>query len=290
MKFLKKLVDHQKENMSLLSVLNNRLAGYDEARSFKNIHASALMNETEFCPREVALLDITGILPKNKYISVPLRVTFDQGDSLHQMVRNDWLRDIAVGTWKCPHCGTKKPFQKVPKVACPSCGDKKWEYDEERFKSVSSGASGGIDFFVDIGAPTLSVVEIKTISKDDFKTLHAPLAEHRLRTNFYLWLIRDSDRLDKTHINVDTAKILYISKGYGAKDDAGSITPFKEFDVAYNPDSLIKYINKAKEVKLFRENKIIPVRICSTSFVGRVKKCACPKQCWSSQYDVKESK
>ena len=284
MKFIQKAVEQTKEPVSLIALLHERLGGYRKGRGFTNIHASALMSDTQFCPREVALIDLLKIKPKDQYIPPALQVTFDQGESLHNLARNKWLKDLAVGSWSCPHCGYKIKFSKFPKVSCKVCGDKNWQYTEEVFVSQTCKASGSIDILLDVAQPKLMVTEVKTMDKDEFKKLVAPLAEHRLRTNFYMWLIQDSDDPNRHNINPEMAKVLYISKAFGTKNGDSGITPFKEFDVKYEPDCLKPYIERASIVKNFRELGIMPERICPTSFVPRVKQCACPKDCWGNQF------
>lgn len=285
MDFLQKAINDAKKPASIIPLLDNHLSGYRKARGFKSIHASSLTREqTEFCPREVALIDILGIKQKDEYISTSLQVAFDQGESLHQLARNTWLRGSAIGSWKCSHCKTILAFRKAPKHNCAVCGGKNWDYLEENFISQTCDASGSLDILIDVGQPKYLLTEIKTMDKDQFKKLLAPLAEHRIRTNFYMWLVRDSGRIESEVINTDFAKVLYISKAYGSKNDEGQISPFKEFEVAYEPKILQPYIDKALKIKNFRGIGIMPDRICPTSFVGRVKSCTCPKDCWSQQF------
>jgi hypothetical protein len=292
MQFAAKAVKEVKEKKSLVALLDKALSGFQPARSYKTIHASALTGATEFCPREVALLDILKKEPKPKYISTAMQVTFDQGNALHDMVRDTWLREYVVGDWKCACCNTKVAFSKAPKTKCTVCGVNDWKYHELNFISQLNMASGSLDILVDFGTGKHTVVEIKTMGKDDFKALVAPLAEHRIRTSLYLWLIKDSGRPEADRIYLDHAMVLYISKGFGSKDEAtGTITPFKEFVVDYNEESIQKHINKATVVHLFRQGKTgVPAGICPTSFVNRVKSCSCVKECWSGKYPAEESK
>jgi len=289
MNFVKDAMQVQHNGKSLIDLLHGKLAGYEPGRGFKHIHASALTSDVEFCPREVALLDITKKLPKDRYISVPLRVTFAQGNALHELVRQDWLRDEVVGTWVCRGCDHTINFSKRPKLMCPKCKRNLWKYEEERFTSVTAGVSGGMDMLIDFNTGKHTLVEVKTMDKDQFKSLKAPLAEHRIRTCMYLWIVKDSDRPEREKVHVDKAKLLYISKAFGTKGETGTITPFKEFDVSYNEDTIKSYIAKAQRVHLFRQGKMgVPKGICPTSFVGRVKQCACPQECWSSKYPAQE--
>jgi Holliday junction resolvase-like predicted endonuclease len=246
------------------------------------LHASALTNQTlKFCPREVALLDVTGKTPKASYINAPLRVAFDQGQSLHDLFNNKWMRHRAWGFWVCEHNDDPNilvppAFGPAPKGPLP-CGC------IARYKEVTvqwNNVTGSIDSIVSMNG-RLVPVELKSMDKDQFKTLEAPLAEHRIRSNLYLFLFK---AMELDHIDTDVMKVLYISKGYGAKDDAGKITPFKEFDVAYNHNTITDYLKKAGEVTFWRSSKSMPQPICSNSMAPRVKQCSCAVECFSGKY------
>jgi hypothetical protein len=271
---------------SLVDMLHGVLGGKVPARPYTTIRASAVTKQDlAFCPREVAILDLKKQKPKDEYIAPATKVAFEQGESLHHLARNNWLRSVAIGDWKCPMCGHKHYFTLAPKADCPKCGMKgsAFLYSEVEIKSEHY-IWGNLDLIIDEGLDKHCMVEIKTIDKDQFKELKMPLAEHRLRTNLYLELIRTSTLPEKDHINQDYARILYISKGYGAKNDDGKVSPFREFKVSYELSLLKPYIEKAQLVKLFRETGKIPKRICPSAMGPRVKACSVGADCWSATY------
>jgi hypothetical protein len=57
-----------------------------------------------------------------------------------------------------------------------------------------------------------SAVEIKTMMKDQFKDLVGPLAEHKLRTNFYLRIIAESGHNWASLI--ESSRILFVDTFY----------------------------------------------------------------------------
>ena len=268
----------------LVDILHKRLGGHVPARSFRTIRASAVTNQYKaFCPREVALLDILKRKPKDEYLTVATTVAFAQGESLHRLVREEWLKDLAVGNWACKHCGHVTWFSKHPKTKCTQCGHPSYTYLEVDIPG-EHGIHGSMDLLVDEGEEKHVLVEIKTMDKDQFKELVAPLAEHRIRTSLYLHLIRTSSDPNAEYIQQDYARVLYISKGYGAKASGGPITPFKDFIVKYTPTTLHPYLAKAEEVDRFRKEGIIPNRICPTAVGHRVKECSCSVECWAEKY------
>jgi hypothetical protein len=274
--------------------LHSSLAGEREARSLATIHASEVTREDpKFCPREIALLDITGKKRESEFLSTSMSVVFELGWRIQYMV-TDWLASIAVGDWTCRKCRNVAAFCSRPS-ACGKCGSSvRWDYEECRFESTVTGISAGIDVLVQLDGPALGVVEIKSIDKDKFKTLVAPLAEHRLRTNLYLRVIAESGESHRRHL-IDTTKacVLYVSKGgYGVKDTSlkeaglvdGGYSPFKEFTVERNDEETDEVCTRAKLAHDFRASKVMPGGVCETSFCPRAKSCPVLKECFSGSY------
>lgn len=272
---------------SIVKLLDLRIAGWEEERTHKVVHMSDLTHEDGFCAREYALLDVTGKKPKGNYVGTALRVTYDNGHALAALCRNKWLEKDVIGTWICKACTKKRfTFTKKPDDKCNVCGAFDWEYEEEQFIDPFTKASGSIDFFIDFGTGKYIAVEVKTISKDDFKELKAPLAEHRVRTNLYLDLIKRSDRPEAKRVDTSYGIVLYISKGFGAKtEEAGKVTPFREFKVKYDSELAKPYWDKAKLINDFRRGIApMPQGICPNGMCSRVKSCSVGKECWSGKW------
>lgn len=287
-----KFIVQQKQTLgvSVVKMLEKSLGGYRPARSYSTIHASMLTSPTAFCPREVVLSKLLGRKPKDEYVGFAMQVAFDNGQALHELLRETWLASIAVGTWVCLGCKTEVPFSKKPKGPCGVCDRNLWRYKEETFRSQTTGATGSLDVLLDLGMGKHTMVEVKSMDKDQFNELKAPLAEHRARTNVYMFLVKDSGRPEAERINTDVAKILYISKGFGQKNEDGYVSPFKEYDVYYQEATAMPYINKAKAVHIYRtEGGPIPGQICATAFTTRAKSCCCPVECFSPKYTQVEA-
>ena len=269
-------------------ILHKNLAGTEPARSHKILHASDLTSELyEFCPREYALLDLTNKTKKSKTYTVGNTVTWHYGRALEQALQEKWLEDYAVGNWECTACGDWQYLAR--KSELPEKGvthNHAWKYREVRVMGETSGVSGGLDLLLDLGQPKLSVVEVKSMIKDDFKMLKAPLSEHRLRTTLYLELIADDPNL-KDQVESDSATVLYVSKSFGLKGDDGKMSPFKEFKVYANHGQVEKYLTMGHAITGFRAKQHgLPNGICHTQLCGRAQSCSMIKECFSGQFPV----
>lgn len=292
-----KVLASMKRPVSIKFMIHRRLAGWEKPRSHSTIHASDLMKASEFCPREMALLDMNLGKKKDSYVGTALRITFDHGKDTEHRVRNDWLRDVVVGYWTCNVCGNEHGvFGKVPKVKC-KCGHHRWDYTEPRFTSKENGVSGGLDFLADVGEAKLRIVEIKTLDKDEHKKLVAPLAEHKFRTSLYMRLVEESDHDLAGRVNLARANILYISKSYGFKDltlkengiPDSPFSPFKEFEIARDDTSSDVPLAKARVLTAWRKDDSIgmPAGVCTNLMCSRAGQCPVASACFSSKYPAK---
>lgn len=282
-----------KKQYSIKRLLHERIAGHQKGRPLKTIHASAVTyKEKPFCAREHCIYSITDVQPVDEFLSTALSITFQQGRYIQAKINDEWLGDIMVGDWKCLNCHIIHKDCKKPKVAC-KCGSKLWRYEEPNIVSTYSGISGGIDVVLDIGLDKFVAVEVKTIDKDKFKALSAPMSEHRERTQLYLRLISESDQVLAKQIDTSQATILYVSKSYGFKDldireynfADDTFSPFKEFKVKADHKACDKMSELGKSVKDFREGLTpIPAKICKNILDKRAKKCCCFKECFSKKF------
>jgi hypothetical protein len=160
-----------------------------------------------------------------------------------------------------------------------------WRYKEEEFVDPLSGVSGSIDFFIDFQTGKHTPVECKSISKDEFKGLIAPKAEHLIRTECYLELIERSKRPEAKQVDTSYGKVLYISKGFGAKSvDLGRVIPFCEFNVARNPKRAATYLEMGQRVTEFLAGGPFPKGICPSALAPRAKNCTVAAECFSGDY------
>jgi rubrerythrin len=292
MTFLKK-VEKLDKLKSVKYHLHAHLGDYEPDRPKKLVHASELTKEDELCPREYALTDVLKTKPARHYLSTSENVTYTMGRVLQDLIA-DTFAEIgkAIGHWRCQACSHLHEFQSRP-LRCEKCGFKVFKSEEVRFQSALSGASCGIDLLLAMGEPKLRPVEIKTMDKEQFKTLVAPLAEHKLRTTYYLRLIAESDHSWATMVSTERSTILYVSKGgYGCQDDTlkgwglrDQFSPFKEFTVERNDAMTEALHRRAKVVKDFRDGKVgMPHGLCSTALSKRAKYCPQRTACFSGEH------
>lgn len=279
--------------VSIISMLKKNMAGWDEARPISVVHASDITKST-FCPRHWAFLDMTKKTPQGSFISTALRATFDLGHKTAEVLIEDWAKDFAVGNWKCDTCGKQRTMTVQPPKWCgmavgigPDSNLCKWKYQEVTFVSQEYGVSGSIDVFFDLGALKLITTELKTYAADEFDKMVAPLPEHRIRTQLYLKLIADSTSVYKDRINLHEARIFYTSRGFGRKNvEHNEILPFREFTVQRDDEApdLVKALTRAKQIKIFREEGLMPGAICGSPADKTAKSCTTCADCFSGKY------
>jgi rubrerythrin len=291
MHFAKKL-KHFMPQRNLRYLLHDHLSGFERPRGLQKVHASELTRAEGFCPRFYALADASKARLKDQWLGAADVATFQLGRMWQDSIVH-WFADMgrAVGHWRCLACNQLHEFQKRP-VKCAGCGSRAFKPEEVRFESAISGASCGIDMMVDVGDPLLLPVEIKSMKKEEFAELLAPLAEHRLRTALYLRLIEESEHPWSSLVQHDRAKVLYVCKG-GYVADAelrqwglpDRYSPFKEFDVGRADQQTDELSRRAKVVKDYRSGAVaMPAGICASALAKRARSCALCKLCFSGDH------
>lgn len=292
LKFLKK-VSEKKPKHSVKYLLHAHLTGAQPGRSYKNIHASELTKPEGLCPRMYALADVTKAQPEDEWLNTSNVMTYQIGRDQEKNIVQ-WFADMgkAIGHWKCVGCGMVYEYQARP-TKCTQCGFKRFDHKEVRFESAVSGASCGIDLLVGFGEAKLRAVELKTMDKEQFKELKAPLAEHKWRTELYLRSIAECAHPFAKRVNTDEATILYVSKGgFGCADTqlkawglSESFSPFKEYAIKRNDESVQSLVDRAKIVKRYRAGEVgMPNGLCSTAMCKRASDCSLRKECFSGDY------
>jgi hypothetical protein len=277
--------------------LHTHLPTINEHRGYFPLHASDLTKEDkEFCAREACLMIATEAGHPAEVIKTSLSYTFLIGRLIERELRNVWLKKIAWGRWDCPTCGHVIPWGSCPDQ-CSQCGTDSLyiQYEEVPFEVVYEEKSEGKPFGV-VCSPdilvalpeenSLTLVEVKSMDKDMFRGLKAPLAEHRIRTNLYLRLIEESKSPRAKKINLQKASILYVCKGYGVKDSGmglfdGGFSPFKEYPVHRDDEATEVYLDKVREIVSWRESGDLPSRICTMPSNSRAKICSAKTPCFA---------
>lgn len=269
--------------VTLSERLHQHVVTYEAARPMVRLHASDVTQDNpQFCPRERAfhLRDQTVLKPKK--VTTSQRLTWEIGNLVAAQVV-DWFAEmgLAVGRWKCASCGQIEGPSKRPK-SCKCGGGRSWEYVEYRVLSKITGISCGIDLLIDLGNKKLEIVELKTIDKEKFKELKAPLAEHRARTCLYMKCAQESDDPFCKQMVTTKSRILYVSKGgWGVQNskvsDYGtgeSYSPFQEFFISQDLDLIEPYRLRGMEVEAYKQTGVLPCRICTSPYSPRAKGCS----------------
>ena len=288
MKYLVELVQEaNKPATSIIDLMMKNVGGFYPSRGYTTIHASDITKD-DFCPRKVALIDTSKLENKEEYIGTALKATFDVGNMTAHLFKNQWAGQHIWGNWTCVRCRKAVSHCKKPtKTQCASGGHCSWEYEEIPFVCTETAVSGSLDALMDLGASKLFITELKIIRYEDFAKLVAPLAEHRIRTNLYMRIVEKSASAYHNRINLQEARVLYISRGFGKKSDShNEILPFKEFVVKRDDEALIPYLDKAQRVNLFRKTGKMPYGICTTMLSPFAKGCPVSKLCFSGKFPV----
>ncbi len=290
--FLKRSVD-KVGKLIIKDLLHSKVGGSEPARGQQTIHASDLTKQNNqwgvgYCPREVRLREVMPDAPKRppQFLPVATAVTFNEGRDKQKRLNEDWLVDIMYGDWVCLSCTVRREFCLRPEEIDDEYQHVHvWQYEEPRIIDYISKTSGGLDAIVDVGREKLHIIECKIMKADDFKSLVAPLSEHRVRTKLYLRQVAGSRQKFAKKIETDYAHILYIMRGHGCKQEDGRISPFKEFIVERDDAEVQHYIGMAHALTLSRQDdKIFPAGVCNTQMDSRAVKCPLSKVCFSSKF------
>jgi hypothetical protein len=280
LKFLKKKA-LDKKNL-LMDRLHMNMHKSEPARSQKLLHASHLTND--FCPRQQYLIDLEGTKLPSRSVSVPLQYTFDEGNDKQARFNNDYMFDEHFGNWDCDRCGaemTQVLGKDLPENS-DLCLSHKWKYNEMVFFHKMTNLIGSVDSIMSLHPVDLMVMsELKTMKGDDFKSLVAPLSEHRLRTQLYLFLIAHAKYPVSKLIDTTKAHVVYMCRGFGYKHEDYGISPFKDFMVERDDAAVYPYLNKALALVIANKSKVAPARVCSNMSCTQAKNCPVRKSCFS---------
>jgi hypothetical protein len=283
---VKFLEAEQPDKVSIADLLHEALTEVEPARPVDRLHASSLTNPKGFCPREVALCMRLNRKPYPSKYDAPMLITFHEGRDKQARLNNHWLRHRMVGDWYCLNCHKYFDFCKVPGKCC---SHPQVEYREVVFWHAATTARGSLDAILDVGKSLLRLVEFKIMAQDEWLELKAPLAEHRVRSELYLEIIKGSTHPKKHLIDTSRIHVVYCLRGYGKLDKVKNrFSPFKEYIVPANPQSANEYLTMAEAVVKSKATNwnLIPEGICETMFVKRASSCSVCKECFSGKFST----
>lgn len=188
-----------------------------------------------------------------------LRLMFDIGSAMHDMVRDKYLGPMQrlYGDWRCQSCRAL-----VTGLMPRFCGCSRYavfHYEERSSKNDEWKVRGHTDGLLIDPVRGKGVLEIKSIDGKQFDALRAPFPEHIFRTVVYEWLN-----------GLTWGTVLYVCKSLKFP------MPWKDFVVEYD-DSVITNV-KATLTELRSGGQ----RVCGSERDKRAQRCPVRTQCWSS--------
>lgn len=166
------------------------------------------------------------------YYSIKDIVTFGIGNAVHYWAQNypDLYGVERYGFWKCRACGYISEFGSPQKNKCQKCkaNVESWAYHEfgDSIK-VPLQFSFHVDMFKKF-EDVYRIREIKTISRDAFNALKAPLIQHEYQMMTYVLGCYYSKKFP-VKLDIHNSYIDYISKEHTSKT-----IPIKTFMVKTN--------------------------------------------------------
>lgn len=270
-------------------------------RAHNVVHASDLDPARQWCPREPALLTLTGKTRPHEFVSTAQRMTWGMGYKGADLLMDLIPSKMQWGSWTCRACKHEHPLQYKPS-ACGNCGgsDRALRYVEVFLRDPITEVVGSVDLFVDIlGNGMKTPIEIKTEGNDSFKKRTKPEFDHEWRTMLYLWLIDQTPQMKGKGLNAQEGRILYFTKEGWAdepkiKEWKMSDWPkssVKEYFVQRNDDMIANALEQAGiyrtwrrgfDAGLFAAHSIaLPTGICMSIGQTRAKNCAVCKECFA---------
>lgn len=245
-------------------------------KEYPYVHVSSL---EDFCARRSSLLILHS---KNihKNITGGHRVTFAQGRAIESFVLESLFdvlgKDRFVGSWSCS-CGHHKSTGLWNDSKCEKCGHGLENYKEYSLVSDEYNIVGNPDFIY-IGPKGNGVIgEIKSMNKEQFSSLTAPLPEHLRQATKYYFLAKNKKVKVSKYIH-----FIYVQKEW----KFGS--PYKTFEIDASEEKYEKLFNEAvedvKPVKNFIETGLLPERILCKSPMGSIaKQCSVVNECFKEK-------
>ena len=270
----------QEPTTPLLDLLRRRGVQVSEIRRSDYLHVSDLLHK---CVRRIAICKKNGITAHAPPISLSQLLTFEQGDGIHDGVKN-WLKeaspDSLYGIWSCP-CGTTKheqwfTFDEIDhEETCEACGKHIDQYHEIELRDEELRVVGHPDVVLRRSGSILLISELKSIKHEDWVELVRPQPLHIMQVIAY-WHLAKRKGLPVSE---------YVSIAYFTKKQVQKEYPGKEFVLRaeeYVP-RVLAYIETAESYAAFLAGGDYPARTYCKSFTdSNAKICNVRSICFDS--------
>jgi hypothetical protein len=160
---------------------------------------------------------------RKRVTDASMRTVFDIGSGIHTTVQNGshYFRDILFGDWACLGCGSVVKLSMRPTCKCPNCGANPEAFIYREIELMIGSLSGHPDLYLLMKNSTLRAGEVKSIKKDDFVSLVAPLAMHEYQLTGYIEMtkryIEVFGPLGKIPFDSSRGFLIYVSKEHPGK-------------------------------------------------------------------------
>ena len=177
------------------------------------LRASGLCN---VCLREHCIGRHLNVV-KKKTIDAQLKLIFGIGNAVHTTMQNDpvYFGDKLIGFFLCHSCKKVLPFQRRPK-ACPVCGSEYVFYKEAQV-ALKGLIQGHIDIFVEVGKGIIRIVDVKTLTADEFNKLKDAKYEDKFQLCTYQFLVDATQNKFPAKIDCINGYIFYVPKQHPGK-------------------------------------------------------------------------
>jgi hypothetical protein len=197
-------------------------------------------------------------LSERKWADFSWRITYGIGNAVHYWIQNapDILGDKRRGWWRCTACGRVRYFGAPPKARCEICNARAEAtiYHEHGINiSHPLAVTGHPDMFLEQARGIYRVLEIKTIARQEFLRLVAPLIEHLWQVEVYAWACKQKASKLPVKIDDSLSYILYVAKQHLVKP-----LPVKMFPVEHDPNVLRRALTKLREYRRSVEDGTLP--------------------------------
>ncbi len=278
----KLIVSATTDEISVATVLDKVPRERREKRKGDYVHVSDLLTK---CVRKIALCDKHGIPVMPDRLSTSDKLTFAQGDAIHDTIKSMATSSDARqvwGNWSCDcgylyHDDPCTHDKTDPNDFCPQCDTPTNKYHEVPMYD---------DELMIVGTPDLlrwirvveafHVTEIKSMAHDAWKELSRPVPAHVMQVLFYWYLMHKLG-----YRMVDRVSLVYVTKGYIFTGEK----PYKEFiiDPIKELARLEPYLEDARMIKLSKTTNAFPARTeCAGPLVTKARKCEACEICFAT--------
>ena len=245
------------------------------------IHVSSLV---DLCPRQYYLAHEHGTEDYGDHLGRSftggLLVTFALGRAIDKFVKERVVeatrRRGMFGMWTCK-CGFSARTGLYVAERCERCRGPTDVYNEPVLRNEEWRITGRPDITLMDSNGHMLPIEVKSMARDRWEHLDAPLANDILQTLLYRWMYAQEGRLVHTHVVV-----LYVSKEfrYGS--------PYKEFQVdaetAPCRSMLALALGLAAQARDARDSHAPPAReLCSGVTCTRARNCPVQALCFGME-------